>query len=90
MILTDDELRGLYEAVIRGSGHPDPIGYMASIILTSEGDPDYIGADGKMGLMPVTPDYAASLVGATEVLSIQANVIATLAMDMLLFEQTKN
>lgn len=90
MILSVEELRGIYESVVRGSGHYDPVGYMARIILTSGGDPDYIDADGRMGLLPTSPNYAASLVGATEVQSLQGNVIATLAMDISIFQQTQD
>lgn len=90
MILSVDELRGVYESAVRASGHPDPIGYMARAILDSGGDPDYIGVDGKVGFMPVHPDYAAKLVGATEVQSLQGNIIATLAMDIILFQQTQD
>lgn len=88
--MSDEELRALYQAVIKTSGHPDPVGYVARAMVFSELNPDYIDISGKMGFMPITPDRAAQTVGATEVQSLQGNVIATLAMDMMHFEQLEN
>ena len=88
MILEQAELKVLYESVVKSSGHPDRMGYMARIMLTSGGDPDYIDISGRVGLMPVDPSAAAQITGATDVQSIQGNVLATIAMDMLIFQQT--
>jgi len=88
--LTPQELRNIYEAMVAQSGHPDPMGYMARIMLTSGGDPDYIDADGRIGLMPVKPDIAAQTVGSNDVSSLEGNVMTTLAMDIMFFEQFKN
>ena len=88
MQMEQKDLKMLYEAVIKSSGHPDRMGFMARIMLTSGGDPDYIDIEGKVGLMPVDPSVAAQAVGATDVQSVQGNITATLAMDMLIFQQT--
>ena len=87
MILKPKELTQLYEAVIKPFGHPDPLGYMTRALLESEGDPDFIDASDKRGFMPANPTRAMEMVGATEVQSLQGNVIATLAMDRLLFDE---
>ena len=90
MELSPDDLREIYEALIKPSGHPDPMGFMARIILTSGGDPDYVHVDGKMGLMPVTPDYAFNITGSKDVQSLQGNIMTTLAMDTMLFQNLKS
>ena len=87
MKLNDEELRALYETAVRTAGHPDPVGYMARALVFSEADPDYLDVEGKMGFMPVHPDRAIAEVGARDVQSLQSNVAATLAMDILYFDQ---
>lgn len=88
MKLSNQELRDLYEAVIYPSGHPDPIGYLARALLLSEGDPEFVADDGRVGFMPVLPSDAAKEVGAASVYDLQSNVIATIAMDIQRFADT--
>lgn len=87
MILTPQELVEVYEAMVKPFGHPDPLGYMTRALIVSEGDPDYIDVEGKRGFLPVLPQDALELVGAQEVQSLQGNLIASLAMDRVLFDQ---
>ena len=86
MILTTIELQDLFQAVIQNSGHPDPVGYLARVLLTSGADPTYVSIDGKLGFLPVHPNYAVQLVGATDVQSLEGNVTSTMAMDIILFQ----
>lgn len=85
--MTHNELRSLYDSVVKQSGHPDPVGYMARAVAFSDANPDYIDIEGRQGFMPVTPDRALKEVGAKNVSILENNVPATLAMDMLYFEQ---
>lgn len=90
MELSNEELRVLYEAVVRPTAasnppHPDPVGYLARAILLSGGDPDYIDVEGNVGFMPVDPDTAFDETGGAEVQSLQGNVITTLVMDIQFF-----
>lgn len=87
MILTQTELLELYEGVVKPFGHPDPLGFMTRALLLSEGDPDYVNLSNEVGFMPVVPDRALDMVGASEVQSLQGNVVATLAMDRLNFDK---
>ena len=87
MILEPRELREIYLSVVAGSGHPDPMGYMARILLTSGGEPDYLDGSGKMGLMPVTPAFAKQEVGSSDVATLEGNVMTTIAIDMKLFDE---
>lgn len=89
MILTTRELVQIYEGVIKPFGHPDPLGFMTRVLIESEGDPDYIDAEGKRGFMPVLPEVALELTGATEVQSLQSNLIATLSIDRINFDKFK-
>lgn len=89
MKLTDLQLRQIYQAVVKTSGHPDPVGYMARAIVFSDGDPDYVDIEGKMGFMPVTPDRAMEEVGSSDVQSLQGNILTTLAMDIQYFSNLK-
>lgn len=87
MQLSNQELLEVYEGVVKASGHPAPLSYMTRALLFSEGDPDYIGVDGKVGFMPVNPGDALEQVGAQEVQSLQSNIIATIAMERNLFTE---
>ena len=89
-MLSPRELEEVYTAIVSTSGHPDPLGYMARILLTSGGEPNYVDVGGKLGIMPVTPDYALESVGASDVQSLQGNIIATLAMDIQLYAVARN
>lgn len=86
-MMTGNELRSLYESVVKQSGHPDPVGYMARALAFSDANPDYMDIEGKQGFMPVHPDRALKEVGAKNVSLLENNVPATLAMDMLYFDQ---
>lgn len=90
MILSAEELQDLYEAVIKPFGHPDPLGFVTRAIIFSGGDPDYIDTDGLVGFMPVDPTLAMDMVGAQEVQSLQGNLVATLAIDRILFNEYKS
>lgn len=87
MQLTVSELQEIYESVIKPFGHPDPVGYMVRALLTSDGDADYVGLDGKRGFMPVDSKRAFDMVGSQEVQSLQGNLVTTLAMDRMLYTQ---
>lgn len=87
MRLTPTEIVELYEAVIKTSGHPDPLGYMSRALLFSQGDPDYIDAELNQGFMPVNVEDALTEVGAKEVQSLQSNVVTTLSMDLNFFTE---
>lgn len=82
MELNAEELRAVYDSMIRPIGHPDPIGFIARALLTSEGDPDYIDINGKMGFIPLDPERAMTELGVTEVQSLEGNISAALAMDI--------
>lgn len=89
MILTDEQLRTLYQGVIKPFQHPDPIGFVTRALLLSEGDPDF--ADGEFrGFLPLIPSIALDRVGAVEVQSLQSNVVAALSIDRLNFEDYQN
>lgn len=89
MKLNDEQIRQLYEGLIKPFQHPDPIGYLARALLLSEGDSDF-AEDGFVGFVPVRPGDALQQVGAQEVQSLQSNVTATLAMDRLNFDTYQN
>lgn len=89
MILSQQELLELYEAVVKPFGHPDPMGFMTRAILLSGGDPHFVEGI-KRGFMPVNPNTAFELVGATEVQSLEGNVIASLAIDRINFDKFQN
>lgn len=86
MILSPQELKEVYQGLVLQMGHPDPIGYMTRAFLSSGGDTEYFGTDGKMGFMPVEPERVANMVGNVDITSIQGNVAATVTMDMMYFD----
>lgn len=86
MILSPQELKEVYQGLVLQMGHPDPIGYMTRAFLSSGGDTEYFGTDGKMGFMPVEPERVVNMVGNVDISSLQGNVVATLTMDMMYFE----
>lgn len=90
MILSTNQLVELYEGLVKPFGHPDPLGYMTRALLTSEGDPDFIDVAGKRGFLPVLPELALEMTGVTEVQSLQSNIITTLTMDRMWFDQFRN
>ena len=87
MELTTQELQQLYTALIKPSPHPDPLGLMARILMTSEGDPDFIDVDGRTGLIPIHPDRAMEVVGSVDTQTREGNLATAMAMDLLYFEQ---
>lgn len=87
MILSGQQLKDVYQALVLPMGHPDPIGYMTRAFLFSGGDPDYYGGDGKVGFMPVEPERAAEMTGNGEVATLQNNVSTTVVMDLMYFQQ---
>lgn len=87
MQLTQDEMIEIYESLVKPFQHPDPMGYMTRALLLSNGDPDFVNLKGELGFMPVSPKRAFEMTGAKEVQSLQNNVIATLSMDKILFEE---
>lgn len=90
MKLTPKQLLEIYEGVIKPFGHPDPLGYVSRALLESEGDPDFVDVEGKRGFMPVLPEVALEMTGATEVQSLQGNIVATLTMDRMLFDKYRS
>lgn len=84
--MTNDELRRLFDSIIKPSGHPDPVGYLARAVAYSDADPNYIDMEGNIGFMPVHPDRAMREVGASTVVTLESNIAATLAMDMQYFQ----
>ena len=82
MELTIEQLRQLYQTAVKPTGHPDPVGFMARILLTSEGDPDYLDIEGRQGLIPLHPDVAMESVGSIDVQSVEGNVATALALDV--------
>lgn len=87
-LLSGPELRQIYEVLVKPMAHPDPIGYMTRAILTSGGDPDYFGHDNKLGFMPVSMEQVVKVLGqTTDISSLQGNILTTLTMDKLLYEQ---
>lgn len=87
MILSGQQLRDVYEALVLPMGHPDPIGYMTRAFFFSGGDPDYYGGDGKVGFMPIEPERATELTGNGEVATLQNNVSTTVVIDLMYFQQ---
>jgi len=87
MELQDDELIMIYDGIVKNSGHPDPVGYMARAFLLSEFDPDFSLPDGTRGFMPVHPEFAYTLTGTADITSLEANLMTTLAMDLMIFER---
>ena len=88
--LTAEELRDVFEVMVKPIGHPDPVGFMARALLTSDGDPDFIDINGKQGFIPLHPDRVVSELGATDVQSLEGNVMTALALDIKYFEQFKD
>lgn len=86
MILSPREFKEVYQALVLPMGHPDPIGYMTRAYISSGGDTEYFGIDGKIGFMPVEPQRVATMVGNVDVASLQGNVVATITMDMMYYE----
>ena len=86
MKLTPTQLRLNYKSIIQAAGHPDPIGLMARILLLSEGDPDFIDIQGRMGLLPLTAEQGMQ-VQVTDVQSLQGNLLAAIALDKMYFAQ---
>lgn len=89
MMLSKQEMLEVYEGIILPFEHPDPIGYLARALITSGADP-YFYEDGLIGFMPVLPRDAFEVVGANNVASLENNLAATMAMDRLFFESSKN
>lgn len=87
MVVSDTELRGIYEQVVMAMGHPDPVGYITRAIMESGGDTEYIAGDGRMGFMPVDPARAKEMVGPSNMLDLYSNVMTTVTIDMMLFSQ---
>lgn len=87
MIVSDADLRGIYEQFVRPMGHPDPIGYVTRAIMCSAGETEYVGGDGKMGFMPIEPARAQEMVGTTNMLDLPSNVMTTVTIDMMYFDQ---
>lgn len=90
MQLNTEQLRDVYEAMVKPVGHPDPLGFMARAILTSEGDPDYIDINGTQGFIPLDPDRAIEQIGVLEVQSLEGNIGAALALDIEHIERFGN
>lgn len=90
MILPTEELLNVYEGVVKPFGHPDPLGFMTRALLTSEGDPDYIAVDGRRGFLPIQPELALEMTGASEVQSLQGNLVAALTIDRMFFEKLRS
>ena len=90
MILSTEELRHVFEGTLKPFGHPDPTGFMARVLMTSGGDPDYISPEGDVGFMPVDPQVAADVTGNGEVSTLQGNLAATIAIDLKLYDQYQN
>lgn len=86
-VLTELELRQIYESIVKPFGHPDPLGYMVRAYLTSGCDPDYIGDDDKQGFMPVSMKQVKEVLGqTTDIASAQGNIMTTLTMDRILYD----
>lgn len=90
MELSNRELRQVYEVLVLPMGHPDPIGYMTRALLLSGGDPEYWGAENKVGFMPVDPALALEMVGIQDVVSLQNNVTTTIIMDQMYYQALGN
>ena len=82
MELSTDELRDVYDVMVRPQGHPDGIGFMARALLLSGGDPDHIDINGKQGFIPLDPDATLATIGVMDVQSLEGNVSAAIAMDI--------
>lgn len=87
MIVSDTDLRAVYEQIVRPMGHPDPIGYIVRAIMVSGGETEYHSGDGKMGFMPIEPERAQEMVGTSNMLELPANVMTTVTIDMMYFDQ---
>lgn len=87
MIVSDVEVRGIYEKIVMAMGHPDPIGYITRAIMCSAGESQYIGGDGKMGFMPIEPERAKEMVGSENMLDLYMNVMTTVTIDMMYFSK---
>jgi len=87
MILTERELRAVYEAIVKPFGHPDPIGYMTRALLMSGGDTEYYDVDGKIGFMPIDPAVALETLGVQDVSTLEGNLGATLTLDQMYFAE---
>lgn len=84
MKLSNKELRTLYQSIIQVSGHPDPMGLMARILLLTEGDPNYMDAKGRLGMLPLYPEQGMS-VQIQDVQSMEGNLMAAIALDKQYF-----
>lgn len=90
MILTPEELRDVFEVLVKPAGHPDAMGLMARALLTSEGDPDYIDINGKQGFIPLDPDRAMLELGTLDVQSLEGNIMTAIALDIKYFDQYRD
>ena len=86
MTLEQEELLQLYEALILPFGHPDPLGFVTRAAILSQLDPNFVEGQ-ERGFLPIRPDIASEMTGATEVQSLQANVIAALTIDRMNFDK---
>ena len=86
MTLEQAQLLELYEALVLPFGHPDPMGFMTRAALLSELDPNFVDGQ-ERGFLPIRADIALEMTGATEIQSLESNVIAALSMDRLNFEK---
>lgn len=87
MILSGQQLKGLYQALVLPMGHPDPIGYMTRAFFLTGGDPDYVGGDGKIGFMPVEPQRAIEMTGNSDVTTLENNIATTIIMDLMYYQK---
>lgn len=86
MTLEQEELLQLYEALILPFGHPDPLGFVTRAALLSELDPNFVDGQ-ERGFLPIRTDIAAEMTGATEVQTLQNNVITALTIDRMNFDK---
>lgn len=85
-MIDNKTIKEIFFAVIKTSGHTDPVGYLARAYYLSGGDENF-NQDGKMGFYPVEPGIAFDMVGSNDVFSLTGNIQTTLLMENMLINQ---
>ena len=86
MMLTDDNLRDVYDSLVVPFQHPDPIGFITRALLLSNANPDFSGG-GLVGFIPMSSKAAIEITGVPEIQSLHNNVVAALSIDRINFDR---
>ena len=87
MELKNEELKVIYQSVVKPFNHPDPVGFIARALLETGGDPDYYGSDDRVGFIPLDPRIAMEKTGIRNMTSLNENIFAAMTIDAMNFEE---